>query len=138
MAFITISTNQPISPEQQAEIVQAFGKAVACVPNQSAQSILINFEQKPMWYQDNRPVAIAQISNGKITPNQPTLNESILQNFLAKRPLISLTEIRYAFNLTDKQAVLDWLGKVQNEWRSVNGEFVEKCGTEKPTKFVHT
>lgn len=35
MAFITISTNQPISPKKQTEIVQAFGKAVACVPNQS-------------------------------------------------------------------------------------------------------
>lgn len=60
MAFITISTNQPISPEQQTEIVQAFGKVVACVPNQSAQSILISFEQKTMWYQDNRPVALVQ------------------------------------------------------------------------------
>lgn len=81
---------------------------------------------------------IAQISNGKITPKIPTLNKSTLQNFLAKRPLVSLTEIRYAFNLTDKQTVLDWLGQVQNEWRWVDGEFVEKCGMKKPTKFVHT
>lgn len=81
---------------------------------------------------------IAQISNSKITPNLPTLNKSTLQNFLAKRPLVSLTEIRYAFNLTDKQTVMDWLNQVQNEWRWVDGEFVEKCGMEKPTKFVHT
>lgn len=60
MAFITISTNQPILPEQQAEIVQAFGKAVACVPNQSAQSILISFEQKTMSYQDDSSVALVQ------------------------------------------------------------------------------
>lgn len=70
---------------------------------------------------------IAQISNGKITPNQPTLSKSTLQNFLAKRPLISLTEIRYAFNLADNQRVRDWLEQVQNEWRWVDGEFVENC-----------
>lgn len=70
---------------------------------------------------------ITQISDGKITPNLPTINKATLQNFLAKRPLVSLTEIRYAFNLTDKQTVLDWLDQVQNEWRWVDGEFVEKC-----------
>lgn len=70
---------------------------------------------------------IAQISDGKIKPNLPTLNKTTLQNFLAKRQLVSLTEIRYAFNLADKQTVVDWLGKVRNKWRWVDGEFIEKC-----------
>lgn len=58
MAFITIQTNHLLSNEQQSLIVDELGKAVACVPNQSAQSILIAFEQKPMWYQGNAPVAL--------------------------------------------------------------------------------
>lgn len=58
MAFITIKTNQAISQAKQAEITVELGKAVARVPYQSADSILMMFEdEQAMWYQDNSPVA---------------------------------------------------------------------------------
>lgn len=69
--------------------------------------------------------AIHHISDGIILPEPPIFNEIVLQNFLQKRALVSLTEIRHAFNLADNQSVIDWLEKVSNQWRWVDGEFVE-------------
>ncbi|MDO4907772.1 phenylpyruvate tautomerase MIF-related protein [Neisseria sp.] len=59
MAFITICTNQTVSPNQQTEIAKELGQAVACVPNQSAERILITFDdKKAMVYRDTAPVAL--------------------------------------------------------------------------------
>lgn len=61
MAFITLKTNQSISQEKQATLTAELGNAVACVPYQSANSILIMFEaEQAMWYRDNSPVALIE------------------------------------------------------------------------------
>lgn len=58
MAFINIQTNQTVSQDKQNQITSKLGNAVACVPNQSAESILIMFDTKPMWYRNDSPVAL--------------------------------------------------------------------------------
>lgn len=67
---------------------------------------------------------IQQISNGVIFPSKPILNEVILQQFIASRPLVAMTEIRHAFHLADNQSVIDWLNKIPCAWQKVVGEFV--------------
>ncbi|HGO5855185.1 TPA: DsbA family protein [Mannheimia haemolytica] len=67
---------------------------------------------------------IRQISDGQIVPTKPTLNTATLQHFVQKRPLVSLTEIRYAFDLADNQTVLEWLGKIEQNWRWFDEEFL--------------
>ncbi|HHW7579602.1 TPA: DsbA family protein [Mannheimia haemolytica] len=67
---------------------------------------------------------IKQISDGQIVPTKPTLNTATLQYFLQKRELVSLTEIRHAFDLADNQAVREWLGKIEQNWRWLDEEFL--------------
>lgn len=74
---------------------------------------------------DDFVAVISQISDGTIAPTPPKFDTSILQNFLAKRPLVSLAEIRHAFQLLSNQSVNDWLAKLPNTWRKVNDEFVK-------------
>ena len=59
MAFITIQTNQTINQEKQDQIKSELGQAVACVPYQSADSILVIFDDnKAMYDQGQNPVAL--------------------------------------------------------------------------------
>ncbi|HDV7283784.1 TPA: hypothetical protein RJ191_000662 [Mannheimia haemolytica] len=62
MAFITIQTNVGISKEGQEEISDGIGKAVSLIPHQSADSILIVFDDnKAMYYQGDEPVALITV-----------------------------------------------------------------------------
>ncbi|RPD83951.1 hypothetical protein EGK75_11875 [Neisseria weixii] len=57
-------------------------------------------------------------------PRRPVLNETVLQNFLEKRPLVSLTEIGHAFGLSDNQSVKARLNKIPTVWRRIDDEFL--------------
>lgn len=69
---------------------------------------------------------IQQISNGTILPTPPELNEALLQHFIQKRPLVSLTEIRHAFHLASNQAVMTWLNKIPHLWQPHGKDFLER------------
>ncbi|HGO5855186.1 TPA: phenylpyruvate tautomerase MIF-related protein [Mannheimia haemolytica] len=61
MAFIHIQTNVGISKEVQKEISDVIGKAVSLISHQSADSILIVFDDnKAMYYQGNEPAVLVK------------------------------------------------------------------------------
>lgn len=47
--------------------------------------------------------AICQLSDGKLTPQAPTLSEQTLANLLAHHPLISLIELQHAFQVDENK-----------------------------------
>ncbi|MDG2941346.1 DsbA family protein [Exercitatus varius] len=68
---------------------------------------------------------IDHLSDGKISPQSPILDEDTLQNFIQKRPLVALTEIRHAFCLADNQTVTNWLDKIPNAWQWVGQDLIK-------------
>lgn len=145
MAFITIQTNHLVSDEQQALIVNELGKAEFmqayhsdvtqnALQNDFALRAKLGIRALPAYlfcYGDKQRLQIGvlnfadfvqnidQLSDGKISLQLPILDEKALQNFIQKRPLVALTEMRHAFCLADNQAVINWLDKIPNAWQWV-------------------
>ena len=68
---------------------------------------------------------IKDISNGKILPQNPELNVETFSEFLNKHPLISLLELKEAFDFEDTDGVKKFLSQIPSEKYVLKDDFIK-------------